>query len=193
MCQTATPTDRQRDLGCSHALLALRGPVYIVCVSYEMRQRGRCAVVNWGSPKKQVAMTGATSRPRHLFPLRVPCVYPYVGRASPWMSRTTTISSSTSASDQSLRFRARQPQDQPPHPLHPPLQHSMAAAAFKKYVAIVGSSGGGGASQAGADVYGLLIALRHELAACEVGLAMVQVRGSWRLGDRRERGRRREG
>jgi hypothetical protein len=48
--------------------------------------------------------------------------------------------------------------------------------AFKRYVAIVGSSGGGGATQSGSDVYGLLVALKRELAQCEVGLAMVQVR-----------------
>ncbi|GAB5031354.1 pts sugar transporter [Nannochloropsis oceanica] len=47
--------------------------------------------------------------------------------------------------------------------------------AFKRYVAIVGSSGGGGAAQSGSDVYGLLVALKRELAQCEVGLAMVQL------------------
>jgi len=49
--------------------------------------------------------------------------------------------------------------------------------AFKRYVAIVGSSGGGGATQTSSDVYGLVIALQRELAQCAIGLAMVQVRG----------------
>ncbi len=51
--------------------------------------------------------------------------------------------------------------------------HSDQMGLYKKHVAIVGSSGGGGASQAGSDVYALLLALRRELARAEIGVVAV--------------------